>query len=54
VAVQLIAAILIAPIPLLAATALYFELRQSAATDMPGTDTSPHAPLADATPPSTA
>lgn len=37
VAVQLIAAILIAPIPLLAATALYFELRQSAATDMPRT-----------------
>jgi hypothetical protein len=54
VAIQLIAATLIAPIPLLGATALYFELRQSAATDMPRTDTSPHAPLGDTTPPSTA
>jgi len=53
VTIQLIAATLIAPIPLLGATALYFELRQSATTDIPRTETSPHAPLGDTTPPST-
>jgi hypothetical protein len=43
-AVQLLVAILLAPIPLLGATALYFELRQTSVTDPPATDAPPHPP----------
>lgn len=44
VAVPLLVAILLAPIPLLGATALYFELRQTPATDTPATGAPPHPP----------
>jgi hypothetical protein len=53
-AAQLLAATLIAPIPLIGATALYFELRRVAATDPPRTEAFPHSPLGDATPPGAA
>jgi hypothetical protein len=41
-AAQLLVTILLAPIPLIGATALYFELRQTAAGDSPRTCASPH------------
>jgi hypothetical protein len=49
-AAQLLAATLIAPIPLLGATALYFELRRVAATDPPRMATPPYSPV-DTSPP---
>jgi hypothetical protein len=50
-AAQLIAATLIVPIPLLGATALYFELRKVAATDPPRTAASPCPLPVDTSPP---
>lgn len=49
-AAQLIAATLIAPIPLLGATALYFELRRVVATDPPRMSLLPYSPV-DTSPP---
>jgi hypothetical protein len=51
VAVRLIVVALLAPIPLLGVTALYFELRKGVTTEPPRTDTRPHAPLGGVTPP---
>jgi hypothetical protein len=51
IAVVMLAAILLTPIPVLGATALYFELRQMPATDLPATGTPPHPPSPLPTPP---
>jgi hypothetical protein len=44
VALQLLAATVLVPIPLLGVTALYFELRRVAAADLPGTAAPPPSP----------
>ncbi len=50
-AAQLIAATLIAPIPLIGATALYFELRRVAPSNAPRTAALPYPPPVDTSPP---
>lgn len=53
VAAQLLAATLIAPIPLLGVTALYFELRWVGAGNLSGTASPPYFPTVDSSPPGT-
>ncbi len=52
-AAKMLVAILVAPIPLLAATALYFELRGVAASNAHATATPPYPPTTDPLPPGT-